>query len=94
MIYTMSCETGSNSKRKYIKSYLLLVHYVRIHIFESRVALNPGLGGIRDVASVIIFHEQTLLFSIWMLYSKGYRFQINSDLVLLHDKHSLSRGAT
>ena len=77
MIYTMSCETGSNSKRKYtdIKSYLLLVHYVRIHIFESRVALNPGLGGMRDVASVIIFYE-TMLFSIWMLYSKGYRFQI------------------
>ena len=28
-------------------------------LFGSRVALNPGLGGMRDVASVIISHEQT-----------------------------------
>ena len=28
----------------------------RIHLFESRVALNPGLGGVSDVASAIIFH--------------------------------------
>ena len=25
----------------------------------SRVALNPGLGGVRDLASAIITHEQT-----------------------------------
>ena len=25
----------------------------------NRVALNPGLSGVRDVASVIILHEQT-----------------------------------
>ena len=25
---------------------------------ESRVALNPGLGGVEDVASAIISHEQ------------------------------------
>ena len=28
-------------------------------LFESKVALNPGLGGMRDVASAIISHEQT-----------------------------------
>ena len=28
-------------------------------LFESRVALNPGLGGVRDVASAIDPHEQT-----------------------------------
>ena len=27
-------------------------------VFENRVALNPGLGGMRDVASDIISHEQ------------------------------------
>ena len=27
--------------------------------FEGRVALNPGLGGVRDVVSVVIFYEQT-----------------------------------
>ena len=27
--------------------------------FERRVALNPGLGGVRDDASAIISHEQT-----------------------------------
>ena len=27
--------------------------------FESRVALNPGLGGVREVASAIISYEQT-----------------------------------
>ena len=32
----------------------------RIHyLFDSRVALNPGLGGVRDVASAIFCHEQT-----------------------------------
>ena len=29
------------------------------HLFESRVAHNPGLGGVMDVASAIISHEQT-----------------------------------
>ena len=28
-------------------------------LFGNRVALNPSLGGVRDVASVIISHEQT-----------------------------------
>ena len=27
--------------------------------FCNRVALNPGLGGVRDVTSAIISHEQT-----------------------------------
>ena len=28
-------------------------------VFGNRVELNPGLGGVREVASAIIFHEQT-----------------------------------
>ena len=28
-------------------------------LFGNRVALNPGLGAVRDVASAIISHEQT-----------------------------------
>ena len=27
-------------------------------MFGNRVALNPGLGGVRDVTSVVISHEQ------------------------------------
>ena len=44
---------------------LLLLHFMFLcdcsaqHFFESRVALNSGLGGVRDVASTIISHEQT-----------------------------------
>ena len=29
------------------------------HLFGNRVALNSGLGGVRDFASAIISHEQT-----------------------------------
>ena len=29
------------------------------HLFGNGVALNPGLGGVRDVAAAIISHEQT-----------------------------------
>ena len=28
-------------------------------LFSNRVGLNPGLGGVRDVTSAIISHEQT-----------------------------------
>ena len=40
--------------------YFFLIFWdCRIHNhFESRVALNLGLGGMRDVASAIISHEQ------------------------------------
>ena len=32
----------------------------RIHgVLESRVSLNPGQGGVRNVESAIISHEQT-----------------------------------
>ena len=30
-----------------------------IQLFVNRVALNPGLGGVRDVAYAIISHKQT-----------------------------------
>ena len=29
------------------------------YLFGNRVALNPGLGDVRDVASAIMSHEQT-----------------------------------
>ena len=55
---------GPKKVSPYINLVLLYLHFLvlwdcRIHnLFESRVALNPGLGGMRDVASAIIFHEQ------------------------------------
>ena len=33
--------------------------YGSTFLFGNRVALNPGLGGVRDVASAIISPEQT-----------------------------------
>ena len=50
----------------YIDQVLVYLHflvlcYYRIHnLFESRVALKPVLGGMRDLVSAIISHEQTL----------------------------------
>ena len=34
---------------------------VGFNLSESRVALNPGIDGVRDVASTIISHVQTQL---------------------------------
>ena len=31
------------------------------NLYENRLALNLGLGGVRDVTILIISHEQTLL---------------------------------
>ena len=40
--------------------YFLVLWDCRVqHLFESRAALNSGLGGVRDVASAIVSHEQT-----------------------------------
>ena len=39
--------------------FLVLWDYRVQLLFESRVALKPGLGGLMDVASAIIYHEQT-----------------------------------
>ena len=42
------------------KFELLKIQDCRVqHLFESRVALNPGLGGVRNVTDVIVSHEQT-----------------------------------
>ena len=42
------------------KFELLKIRDCRVqHLFESRVALNPGLGGVRNVTDVIFSHEQT-----------------------------------
>ena len=50
----------------YIDIVLLRLHFLVLWayrgsalLFESRVALNTGLGGVGDVASAIISHEQT-----------------------------------
>ena len=43
-------------------SVVIFLHFLLLwdcRLFESRVALNPGLGRVRDVASAIISHEQT-----------------------------------
>ena len=50
----------------YIDLVLLYLHFLvlwdcGIHNFlESSVALNPGLGGVRDILPVIISHKQTM----------------------------------
>ena len=54
------------------------------HLFESRVALNSGLGGVRNVASVIISHEQTkktesAVFKLYMLYFQRILFTDNLE---------------
>ena len=40
-------------------SFIKSNYRVSTLLFGSRVALNPGLGGVRDVASAITSHEQT-----------------------------------
>ena len=40
--------------------YFLVLWDCRVQLlFGNRVALNPGLGGVRDVASFITSHEQS-----------------------------------
>ena len=65
-----------------------------IHNFlESRVALNPELGGVRDVVHAIDSIKPSLLFSISGCYiSKGPPFQIiykasNFVCILTESKH-------
>ena len=49
----------------YIDTMLLFLHLLVLwdcrvqDLFESRVALNSGLGGMKNVASAIISHEWT-----------------------------------
>ena len=49
----------------YIDIVLLFLHLLVIwecrvqHLFEIKVALNSGLGGVKNVASAIISHERT-----------------------------------
>ena len=49
----------------YIILVLLYLHFLGLwdcrshNCFESRVVLDPGLCGVRDVASAIISHDQT-----------------------------------
>ena len=50
----------------YLRSYKVLVHRYSIFILTfsgpsvgNRFALSPGVGGVREVASAIISHEQT-----------------------------------
>ena len=50
-------------------------------LFRNAVALSPGLGGVRDVAYVIISNEQTknmlsAVFKLWLCLSKGSLFRV------------------
>ena len=49
----------------------------------NRVALNPGLGGVRDVTSTIdislmnrLNQTESAIFKLWMLYFQRIPFQI------------------
>ena len=59
----MQCGGPKKSPRTSIQCCYIYIFWsfgtVGFKIFESRVALNPGLGGVRDVAPAIISHEQT-----------------------------------
>ena len=55
-----------------------------LHVFESRVALNSGLGGVRNAVSVIISHEDTkknesAVFKLYMLYFQKILFTDNLE---------------
>ena len=56
---------GHKKVSPYIDIVLIFLHFLVLwdcrvqHLFGSRVVLNPGIGGVRDVASTIISHEQT-----------------------------------
>ena len=62
-IYGQSSTVGSPSVSYFF--FFFFLHFLVLwdcrvqHLFENRVALNPGLGGVRNVASAIIFYEQT-----------------------------------
>ena len=67
-----------------ISHFLVLWDYKVQHLFESRVALNSGLGGMRNVAFVIISHEQTqkpesAVFKLYMLYFQRILFIDNLE---------------
>ena len=79
-----------SSERHYM-GFLVLWDCGIQHLYERRVALNPGLGGVTDVASAIISHEQThkktsLLFSNFgCCTSKGSLFRLFKLLLLMVD---------
>ena len=67
-----------------ISYFLVLWDCTVQHLFESRVALNSGLGGVKNVASVIISHEQTkknesAVFKLYMLYFQRILFTDNLE---------------
>ena len=50
------------------------------HLFGNRVALNPGLGGVRDVTSAISCQEQTQYNRVFYFRTLDAVFQmISSD---------------
>ena len=57
-------------------------------LFESRVALNPGLGGVRDVASAIISHEQTQLSkSLDAVFPKDLFYRLFKEFIWIYIWH-------
>ena len=70
-----------------ISHFLVLWDCTVQHLFESRVALNSGLGGVRNVVSVIISHEQTkntesAVFKLYMLYFQRILFTDNLETTI------------
>ena len=77
------CGGPRKSPRKRLCLHFLVIWDCRVQLtLGNRVALNPGLGGVRDVASAIISYEQT---------QSEYRIQdikfIYSRLKYLTDEH-------
>ena len=73
-----------------VHRYSVISHFLVLwdckvqHLFESSVALNSGLGGVRNVAPVIISHERTqktesAVFKLYMLHFQRIRFTDNLE---------------
>ena len=66
-------ENNRNQLISFSASVFLSPHACSIqHLFGNRVGLNPGLGGVRDVASAIISMNRLnktdfSIFKLWML---------------------------
>ena len=76
----MQCGGLKKSRYSIVMFTFLVLWDCRVqHLSESRVALNPGLGDVRDVASAIISHDSikaSLLFSNFgCCISKGTPFR-------------------
>ena len=60
-------------------------------LFVNRITLNPGQGGVRDVSSVIISHEQTQSNRVCCFQTLDFAFQ--RSLFRLFSDHNSYRCA-